>query len=194
VAWEEVNQDPPPFALMPYAFAPYVAMARDDRVGADAAAATLERLPADQFGFIRTWAAACREDDPSKLDLPVLRPSPTTRYELALLFPFLNERGIRAEPWLLEAAWAWQRQRKTDNLLRCLQIAQALADQDAVRLREAINDAEQHGLIPHAARMRIVLAQMTGDPAPLEQARPVLERLGDRQFLRRLEEVAASLR
>jgi hypothetical protein len=41
--------------------------------------------------------------------------------------------------------------------------------------------------------MRIVLAQMTGDPAPLAQARPVLERLQDRQFLRRLEEVTATL-
>jgi hypothetical protein len=42
--------------------------------------------------------------------------------------------------------------------------------------------------------MRIVLAQRTSDRAQLERARPVLERLGDRQFLRRLEEVAATLR
>jgi hypothetical protein len=41
--------------------------------------------------------------------------------------------------------------------------------------------------------MRIVLAEMTSDPAPLEQARAVLEQLQDRQFLRRLEEVAATL-
>jgi hypothetical protein len=48
-------------------------------------------------------------------------------------------------------------------------------------------------LIAHAARMRIVLAQRTGDPAPLERARPVLERLGDRQFLRRLDEAERAL-
>ena len=193
-AWEEVKQDPPPYALMPYTSALDVAMAREDRVGADAAAAVLERLPADQFGSVRMWAAACRDDDPSKLDLAVLRTSPYTyrHYDLALWF--LNERGIRAEPWLLDTAWAQQRQRKYDNLLRSLQIAQALADQDTVRLREAIDDAEQHGLIPHAARMRIILAQMTGDSAPLDQARPVLERLEDRQFLRRLEEVAATVK
>jgi hypothetical protein len=35
---------------------------------------------------------------------------------------------------------------------------------------------------------------MTGDPGPLELARPVLEQLQDRQFLRRLDGVAASLR
>ena len=187
-AWDEMKQDPPPIALLPYIPALYVAMAREDRAGADVAAAVLEDLPADQFRFVRSWAAACRADDPSKLDLEVfLRTFAHPVYDDALLF--LSERGIRAEPWLLDAAWAQQRQWKRDYLLRSLQIAQALADQDPVRLREAIDDAEQHGLVPHAARMRIVLAQMTGDPAPLGQARPVLERLEDRQFLRRLEEV-----
>jgi hypothetical protein len=41
--------------------------------------------------------------------------------------------------------------------------------------------------------MRIVLAQRSGDPTQLERARPVLERLGDRQFLRRLHDTAAAL-
>jgi hypothetical protein len=41
--------------------------------------------------------------------------------------------------------------------------------------------------------MRIVLAQRLGDPTPLARAQPVLERLGDRQFLRRLEEVQRAL-
>jgi hypothetical protein len=44
--------------------------------------------------------------------------------------------------------------------------------------------------VAHVARMRIVLAQRSCDLAQLERARPVLQRLGDRQFLRRLEEVA----
>jgi hypothetical protein len=42
-------------------------------------------------------------------------------------------------------------------------------------------------------RERFVLAQRTGDRSHLERARPVLELLGDRQFLQRLEEVAAML-
>jgi hypothetical protein len=41
--------------------------------------------------------------------------------------------------------------------------------------------------------MRIVLGEMTGDPGPLGMARSVLERLEDRQFLRRLGEVEAAM-
>jgi hypothetical protein len=40
--------------------------------------------------------------------------------------------------------------------------------------------------------MRVVLARRTGDRTQLDLARPVLERLGDRQFLRTLADVAAS--
>jgi class 3 adenylate cyclase len=77
--------------------------------------------------------------------------------------------------------------------IRFAEIPHALAARNAAGLAQAIDEAERHGLVPHAARMRIVLAEMTRDPAPLEQARPVLERLEDRQYNRRLEEVAASL-
>jgi hypothetical protein len=72
-------------------------------------------------------------------------------------------------------------------------MAAAIAAGDGAALARAIEEAEQRHLAPHAARVRVVLAEMTGDPAPLERARPVLERLGDRQFLRRLDEVAAGL-
>jgi len=63
-----------------------------------------------------------------------------------------------------------------------------------VRLAATIDAVEALGRVPDSARLRIVLAEMSGDPSPLDLARPVLERLEDRQFLRRLEEVAASLR
>ena len=80
------------------------------------------------------------------------------------------------------------------NLTEALvETSEALASGDTVRLAAAIDAAEAHHLVVHAARMRIVLAQRTGDRAPLARARPVLERLGDRQFLRRLEEVQAAL-
>jgi hypothetical protein len=72
-------------------------------------------------------------------------------------------------------------------------VAQALTTGDDAELAAAIEAAEARHLIPLAARMRIVLAQRTGDRAPLDRARPVLEQLGDRQFLRRLEEVEAAL-
>jgi hypothetical protein len=48
-------------------------------------------------------------------------------------------------------------------------------------------------MIAQTARLRIVLAQRTGDKAQIERARHVLEQMGDRQFLRRLEDVAAAL-
>lgn len=72
-------------------------------------------------------------------------------------------------------------------------VARALAAEDNAALAAAIDEAEAHGLIPHAARMRVVLAQRTGDRAHLERSRPILERLGDRQFLRRLKEVEDAL-
>ncbi|HEY4388369.1 MAG TPA: hypothetical protein VGN34_28290 [Ktedonobacteraceae bacterium] len=74
-----------------------------------------------------------------------------------------------------------------------LRISLALRENDSARLARAIDEAEAHQLIPHAARMRIVLAQRSGDPAPLALARPVLARLDDRLSLRRLAEVAKSL-
>jgi hypothetical protein len=74
------------------------------------------------------------------------------------------------------------------------ELAEALISGDGARLAAAIEAAEAGHLVSLAARMRIVLAQRTGDAAQLAQARPVLERLGDRQFLRRLEEVAAALK
>jgi len=48
-------------------------------------------------------------------------------------------------------------------------------------------------LITHTARMRVVLAQRMNDRAQLERARSVLEGLGDRRFLRRLDEIALTL-
>ncbi|HEX9036407.1 MAG TPA: hypothetical protein VF808_05400 [Ktedonobacterales bacterium] len=72
-------------------------------------------------------------------------------------------------------------------------IARALAANDGSALASAIVDAEARGLIPHAARMSIALAQRTGDRAQLERARVALERIGVRLFLRKLEMVAAEL-
>jgi len=80
-----------------------------------------------------------------------------------------------------------------NHLIRMVEIAEALAQEDDVRLSVAIGEAEVDGLIPHAARLRIVLAQRTGDRTQLERARLMLEQLGDRQFLRRLEEITIEL-
>ncbi|MGH2507865.1 MAG: hypothetical protein ACRDHZ_10760, partial [Ktedonobacteraceae bacterium] len=80
-----------------------------------------------------------------------------------------------------------------DLTLRASNIAQALMANDNAALARAIDEAEEHELIVHAARMRIVLAKRTNDLSQLERARAVLERLGDRLFLRKLHEVEAML-
>lgn len=110
---------------------------------------------------------------------------------LALMF--LDERAIRDHAKLVLQCDELAKRAPVANLDRVLAIARAPVADDDAALAAAIDDAEAHGLVPHAARMRIVLAERTGDPTQLERARPVLQRLGDRQFLRRLEEVAAAI-
>jgi hypothetical protein len=172
----------------------HLALARQDRAAADAAASVLDMaLTPDWLAGERALFAAYREDDLRQLDVDptgMVWPLP---YPFALILMFLSERGAHTPPGLLDLAAGRARAEQFDALLQCVQIAEALAAHDDGRLAAAIEDAEQHGLIPHAARMRIVLAQRMGDRAPLERARRVLERLDDRQFLRQLEEVQAAL-
>ncbi len=80
-----------------------------------------------------------------------------------------------------------------DMTLRASKIARALIANDNEALARAIDEAEEHHLVVHAAHMRIVLAKRTGDISHLERARPVLERLEDRLFLRKLHEVEVML-
>lgn len=88
---------------------------------------------------------------------------------------------VRARPW------------PNKFMLSNLEIAHALTHQDYNQLAQAIDTLEARKEFVYAARMRIVLAKHTGDRTQLKRARPLLERLGDRQFLRRLEEVEAAL-
>lgn len=80
-----------------------------------------------------------------------------------------------------------------DLTLRAINVARALIANDNDALARAIDEAEEHHLVVHAAHMRIVLAKRTGDISHLERARPVLERLEDRLFLRKLHEVEKML-
>jgi hypothetical protein len=170
-----------------------VALAREDRSMADVAAAVLERLiNPDQVPEWYRLFVAYRQDDPYE----ILDAAPeiwtfNTPYPEILMF--LSERGVHAPPGLLEPATLEAEAEQIAFPIHCARIAAALGAEDAGRLAAAIDDAEAHEMAPHAARMRIVLAQRTGDRAQLDRARPILERLGDRQFLRRLAEVAATL-
>jgi hypothetical protein len=166
------------------------ALAREDRAAADAAAALLERTlnPAHpQTPGLRSIVAAYLADDPACLDLETLAQHPAFLW-WALVF--LTERGLSAPAWLI------QRSRDHERVASTLlaELADAVTSGDGARLAAAIEAAAEAGhLVPVAARLRVVLAQRTGDAAQLDRARPVLEGLGDRQFLRRLEEVQAAL-
>ncbi|HEY1348590.1 MAG TPA: hypothetical protein VGF67_03055 [Ktedonobacteraceae bacterium] len=77
-----------------------------------------------------------------------------------------------------------------DLTMRASNIVKALRANENEALARAIDEAEAHQLIVHAARMRIVLARRTGDLSQIERARPVLERLEDRLFLRKAQIIA----
>jgi class 3 adenylate cyclase/tetratricopeptide (TPR) repeat protein len=161
-----------------------VAVAREDRAAIDVASSVLEGLFTGQPVSINDLLAIHRGDDLSPIRTDTFEGDLTG----GLLMPF-SERGLHAPPELLT-----RKSFINDDLsVWCVKIAEALAAEDYARLESAIDDAEAHSLIVHAARMRIVLAQRTGNRAHLERARPVLEQLGDRKFMRRLEEVATVL-
>jgi class 3 adenylate cyclase len=199
-AWEESNRDPGYVTLQwSYAVALQVALAREDQAASQHAAAALERLAGGTARHRSQWLLALVEaslrDDPAPLQQDAWSITGLDQYWAvhAPIVMFLSERGLPLPQRLRDLFAAGLQMRSIDYLHRCTQIAEALAAQDDRRLAAAIQEAEAHNLIPHAARMRIVLAQRSGDLTQLERARPVLERLGDRQFLRRLQDTAAAL-
>ena len=181
-----------------YVSALQMAIAQENQPEAERLAATLQRMIRADSGseWLQTWIEATLHDDSSLLrDLTRSISGEGENWPERSIHPimFLSERGIPVPRDLLDRFAAHPRARYVDYLQRTIEIGEALAAQDDQRLAAAIQNAEAHGLAPHAARMRIVLAQRTGNSTHLAQARPVLERLGDRQFLRRLDEVAAAL-
>ncbi len=129
---------------------------------------------------------AYREDDPEHITVDL-----SDEEWVVDILVFLNEHGGDVPEALLThmRSWPWA----NEMVRQYVAIAEALAARDATRLTTAIQEAETHDLVTHAARMRIILAQQTHDRAPLERARPVLQRLGDRRSLRRLEEVMVAV-
>lgn len=197
-AWGELRRDMS-IRLLGWGYlAPlYVAMAREDKAAIAHTADMVGRFGSARHGdVLRAMIEASLRDDPAPLQ-DLLR-SAGDRAEIFrgfwYLLMFLNERGQSLPRPLLGLLSVSARARAIDVLRCCTQIALALGEEDDVALAAAIDVAEAHGLIPHAARMRIVLAQRTGDRAQLKRARPVLERLGDKQFLRKLEAASRLLR
>ncbi len=171
-----------------YVCALHIALAREDTARADKSISVLERCFTSDQVNARALLAAYREDDPRHLNFDLS----SDDWTIPMLM-FLSEHGIAASPVLIARQRALFISLPSDPLIQMLEIAEALAKGDNAQLSEVIEKAEACGLIPQVARMRIVLAERTGDRSELERARPVLERLGDRQFLRRLEKISAEL-
>lgn len=100
---------------------------------------------------------------------------------------------IEHEQWPTDEAMRLSNYYADEMTLYASNIAKALMADDNEALAQAIDEAEAHHLIVHAARMRIVLAKRTGDRDQLKRARLVLEPLEDRLFLHKLREVEEML-
>lgn len=182
-------------ASMRLSFSPgaiQIALCREDTAAAEEAFGILERvftpdrLPNDAM-LIRLY----RTGDSSNITVTVDGSQQFTA-ALWLILLYICEHDLPISASLLAAATSGDPASLPGAWRTLAKVATALCAEDWPRLGTAIAEAETSGLIPFAAHMRIVLARRTHDAAPLELARPVLERLGDRLFLRKLEEVTAS--
>jgi hypothetical protein len=190
--WDEARQAPGmPRESLWWGYLPLllIALAREDRLAADAAAGVLHGM-LDPSHPLTRWrrgvVAAYLADDPTRFDLDPM--SARASYHPWAL-EYFTDRGLPAPDWLIQKYQALG----LDSTHAYAVVAQALTYGDNAELAAAIEAAEARHLAPLAARARITLAQRSGDRAPLDRARLVLEALGDRQFLRRLEEVASAL-
>jgi tetratricopeptide (TPR) repeat protein len=170
-----------------------IALSREDTVGVEESFAIFERFldpqhhPNDHM-LIQLY----RTGDPSRITLSQQGIQRLT-FSLWLVLLFLCERDVPVPAEILAQAQAEDANEQM-SAWRCVtDIATALEADDMPLLASAIEAAEALELIPFAAHMRIVLAQRTGDAAPLAVARPLLEELGDALFLRKLEEVATHM-
>jgi hypothetical protein len=203
-AYEQSQQDKSIHMAQGFFSCYQIALAYENRAVADESAAIITRAyPEDAPGgyLVRLFLEAYREDSGGQLYREIAEiasrgidtATPTEGFLAFLSIMFFNEHGVASPETLLKLLDDVE---ATDipHIIRPLnEIAQALVANDNRRLAQAIENAEEHGLIPHAARLRLVLAERTKDRSQLERARPVLERLQDRRHLRKLAEVETLL-
>jgi class 3 adenylate cyclase len=199
-AYEQSQQDKSIHMAQGFFACYQIALAHENRAVADESAAIITRIYAENApgGYlVRLFLEAHREDSVGQLYREITEiasrgidtATPIEGFLAFLSTMFFNEHGVASSEPLLQLL---DEVGVTDipQIIRPLnEIAQALAANDDRQLAPAIENAEKHGLLPHAARMRLVLAERTKDRSQLERARPVLERLQDRRHLRKLAEV-----
>jgi tetratricopeptide (TPR) repeat protein len=189
-SWEELRHDAPAAYLSAgFGSILHVGLAREDRAMADSALAVLRPLVSfPDRHHLSVFVEAYVRDDPSVLDTIGEEHGGPVMF---FILPFRLERGVIPSSTMVAAVRDHAAHTRVAQIY--LPIAEAMHARDMDRLAAAIDAADAAGLTPHAARMRIVLARLSGDPSPLESARSTLTALGDRQFLARLEEVEAAL-
>jgi len=195
-AWKRVQEVQGAWAMMVSGYNALlcIALAREERASIDAYEALLHRLAPVWYkeGRATLLTVAYRDEDFEQIRTRLLedaKRTDSTRDIRGLYIMIFSEHGLMASTELGVLGTFF-----SDDLTRqTMKVAQALSDNDNEALEKAIDEAEEHQLIVHAARMRIVLAKRTGDKRHLERARPVLERLEDRLFLRKLQEAEALL-
>lgn len=195
-AWEKSGHDLM-LALASHWATLHVGLARDEHAMVEVALSKLQELATwvAEKSFTLPFGALLAAYQTDNVE-PIVHVSQQGDFDPGLevsRLMFFNERGEPAPHFVYIGAIHAAEEVFYDCAKPVSQVAEAITANDPAQLAAAIEEAEAHRLIPHAARMRIVLAQWTGDRAHLERARPVLERLGDRQFLRRLEAVEATL-
>jgi class 3 adenylate cyclase len=186
--WERVQHYDAYEAFDGYLALFHLAQAHEDEAAKDATRAILKQIYPDEASPERLLLEALFEDDPQKVEHMAHNLSKVCLWEKLLLY---NEHGIPLPPLSLSQLDTYHLHGNAPQWV--LEINQALANGDNTRLEHAIDEVEASHRVVHAARMRIVLAQRTCDPTHLERARIVLEQLGDRRSLSRLEEVQAAL-
>lgn len=102
---------------------------------------------------------------------------------------FNNERGVVSPPELLAAAAT----NGSGLGSGVLEVARALHEGDNAALAGCVGELDRNLHRVTAARLRIVLAERTGDLSYLTEAQPVLVALHDRRFLRRLEKIRGGI-
>lgn len=171
----------------------HVATARDDRDAVEGALSALTSLYAADGDYLGLTIARAYVADSIDGLQPALEEHGLEE-EAAACFAlmFLNERSVSLSDRI--RGFIRSSNSRSRPAADCLGIADALANGDPAQLRSAIDRAETGGLMPHAARMRVILGEMTGAEAQIQKGRRVLQELGDVQFLRRVTALGHSAR
>jgi class 3 adenylate cyclase/tetratricopeptide (TPR) repeat protein len=168
-----------------------IALAHEHLSEAQELAATLQHLSNDLFPDYKVILALTQyllRDEIGCLNFADL--TSCKSFDAFLLLNVCSEYNLPVPTHFI--ALARKRRHVINVNLLVIDLAEALAAQEYARMAFLIDELIACDCIVHATRMRLVLAQRTGDHEQLALARPVLERLGDQQFLRKLAEIEAS--